>query len=117
MNEDVRTIDDAALFRALEWMKSNAEKIAEARAKRMYMEEWLPALRARIANECIQAGSSAAAADITAKASDAYAEALKGLEAAVFDDEHMRIKRVQADAVIEIWRTLSANRRAMDKVT
>jgi len=117
MNEDGRTIDDAALFKSLDWLKSNAEKIADARSKRSLMEEWPSVVRARVANECIQAGRSAAAADIEAKASTAYEEALKGLEAAVFNDELLRIKRIQAEAIIEIWRTLSANRRAMDKVT
>lgn len=116
--EDVRTIDDAALFRALEWIKDNAEKIAEARAKRLYMDEWLPALRARLANEFIQKeGDSAAAADIKAKASDTYATALKGYEAAVYEDERLRILRVQAEAVTDIWRTFSANKRATEKVT
>jgi hypothetical protein len=116
MTEDVRTIDDAALFKALEWMKSNAEKIADAKAKRSLMEEWPSIVRARISKECIEADASAAAADITAKASPAYEEALKAREAAVFNDELLRIKRIQAEAIIEIWRTLSANRRAMDKV-
>ena len=116
MTEDVRTIDDAALFKSLDWLKNNAEKIADARSKRSLMEEWPSIVRARVANECIQAGRSAAAADIEAKASTAYEEALKGLEAAVFNDELLRIKRIQAEAIIEIWRTLSANRRAMDKV-
>lgn len=114
---DVRSIDDAALFKSLEWLKANAEKIADARSKRLLMEEWPSIVRARIADECIKAGSSAAAADITAKASPAYEEAWKGMEAAVFNDELLRIKRIQAEAIIEIWRTLSANRRAMDRVT
>jgi len=113
---DGRTIDDAALFKSLEWLKKNAKPIAEARSRRSLMEEWPSVVRARVARECIEADMSAAAADITAKASPAYEEALKGLEAAVFNDELLRIKRIQAEAIIEIWRTLSANRRAMDKV-
>jgi hypothetical protein len=119
MSDDVhdgRTIDDAALFKSLEWIKNNAKNIAEARSRRSLMEEWPSVVRARVAKECIHAGSSAAAADVEAKASTAYEDALKAQEAAVFNDELLRIKRIQAEAIIEIWRTLSANRRAMDKV-
>ncbi|MBA2348780.1 MAG: hypothetical protein H0V81_10845 [Solirubrobacterales bacterium] len=108
-------IDDAALFRALEWLKDNAKPAAEARAERLFIEEQLPHLRARIAVECMAAGDSAAAADMKAKASDAYKIALDGLRAAVEKDEYMRFQRTRADAIIEIWRSLSANQRSIAK--
>lgn len=110
-------IDDDALFRALEWLKDNARAAAQARAKRVYTEEFLPALRAKIATECLAAGDSASAADMKAKASDAYHQALAGLEVAVEQDEFFRWQKVRADAAIEVWRSIQANRRSIDKVT
>ena len=110
-------ISDQQLEIVLDWLRDNAGAAAKARAERVYMEDWLPALRAQIAAECIAAGDSAAAADTKAKASDAYATALKGYREAVEADEKMRWHRTRADAIIEVWRSDQANQRAQGKVT
>ena len=110
-------VTDEQLFTVLEWLKDNAKSAAQARAARLYTEEFLPALRARIASEAIAAGKSAAAADVEAKASDAYMTALQGYKVAVEQDELFRWHRVRGDAIIEVWRSSQANRRALEKVT
>ncbi len=109
-------IDDAKLEAALDWLRDNAPKAARARAERVYLEEWLPSLRAQLAAKFIEAGDSAAAADLKAKADTKYQTALKGLREAVEADELMRWHRTRADAVIEVWRSDQANQRAMGKV-
>jgi len=109
-------VDDDQVDKALEWLGINAKPAAKARADRLYLEEFLPALRAKIAAECIEAGDSASAADIKAKASDAYLKALEGFRAAVEQDELMRWHRTRGEAIIEVWRSGQANRRAMEKV-
>lgn len=110
-------IDDAKLELALDWLRDNANAAAKARAERVYLEEWLPALRAQIAAQCIAAGDSAAAADTKAKASDAYRDALAGYKIAVEADERMRWHRTRADAIVSAWQTMSANARALGRAT
>lgn len=110
-------VDDKALFKALDWLADKARPAAQARANRVYIEESLSHTRAKMALECINAGDSAAAADIKARASDAYRTQLEGLRVAVEEDEFFRWHKTRFDAMVEIWRTLSANKRSIDKVT
>ena len=110
-------ISDDRLEAALDWLRDNAPAAAKARAERVYLEEWIPSLRAQLAAKAIEAGDSAAAADVKAKADPAYQVALKGYREAVEADEKMRWHRTRADAIIEVWRTESANARSQGKVT
>lgn len=110
-------VTDKMLEQALDWLRDNATSSAKARSERLYMDEWLPALRAKIAAECIAAGDSASAADIKAKASQVYHEALEGFKEAVEADEKYRWQRTRADVVIEVWRSDQARLRAMGKLT
>lgn len=109
-------VTDEQVDEALAWLAKNARPAAQARADRLYTEEYLPALRAKIAAECIEAGDSASAADIKAKASEAYLTALKGYKASVEEDEFLRWHRTRGEAIIEVWRSGQANRRAMERV-
>ena len=110
-------ISDQDLERALDWLRDNANAAAKARAERLYLEEWLGSKRAQLAAGFMASGASAAAADMQAKASPEYQEALDGFKAAVEADERLRWHRTRADAVIEVYRTQAATRRAMEKVT
>lgn len=109
-------VDDTKLEGALDWLKDHSSLAAKARAERVYLEEWLPSLRAQLAAKAIEAGSSAAAADVAAKSHPDYQIALKGYREAVERDEKYRWERTRADAVIEVWRSHQATARAMGKV-
>jgi len=109
-------IKEETLEAALEWLKENAPRAAKARADRMYLEEWIPSLRAQLSARYIADGDSAAASDIKAKAHEDYQTAIKGYREAVEADEYMRWHRARADAIIEVWRTSSANQRSIVKV-
>ena len=109
-------ISDDQLHKTLDWLRDNAQKAAKARAERMYLEEWIGSLRAQLAAKAIEAGDSAAASDMKAKADPEYQVALKGYREAVEADELMRWHRTRADAIIEIWRSQQANQRAIQKV-
>jgi hypothetical protein len=109
-------VTDKQLFETLEWLQKNGRAAAQAKAHRVYLEEHLGHLRARIAQEGVRAGLSAAAADIDAKASDAYKVALDGLKVAIEEDEFFRWHRARADAVVSAWQTLSANRRSLERL-
>ena len=56
-----------------------------------------------------------AAAEIEAYADAAYVEILKGLAAAVEQEETLRWGLVSAQARIDVWRSTEASNRAMDK--
>lgn len=109
-------ITDEKLEAALDWLRDNAPKAAKARSERVYLEEWLPSLRAQIAARFIEEGDSAAAADMKAKAHTDYQTAINGYRQAVEADELMRWHRTRADAMVEVWRTSSANQRSMGKI-
>ena len=102
---------------SLDWLKGNADAAAKARAQRLYLEEFLPALKAKLAAAYMEGGDSATAADLKAKAHKDYQEALISYRVAVEDDERARWKRTMAEAVLEVWRSLEATRRAQEKVT
>ena len=55
------------------------------------------------------------AAEIEAYADPAYVEILKGLQAAVEQEEILRWGLVSAQARIEVWRSTEASNRVMDR--
>jgi hypothetical protein len=57
---------------------------------------------------------SSASAEMEAYADDIYVELLQGLQAATEAEEKLRWGLVSAQARIEVYRTQSANDRAMD---
>lgn len=109
-------VTDKMLQKALDFLAENADAAAKAKSERKYIEEFLPALRAQIAAECLAAGDSASAADIKAKASEAYHKQLLAYKFAVENDEVFLWKRTRADVVIEVWRSDQARLRSMGKV-
>ena len=111
------TISDEQVQKALDWMREGAAEAAKARAHRVYLDEYLGAMRAKIAAECMEAGDSASAADIKAKASPAYHDLLTTYKDAVELDELYRWRRSSADAVLSAWQTLRATERVMGKLT
>jgi hypothetical protein len=109
-------VTERSVENSLDWLRDNAEEAAKARATRLYMEEWLPALKAKLAAAYMENGDSATAAELKARAHKDYADALISYRVAVEDDERARWKRTMAEAVLEVWRSLEATRRAQEKV-
>jgi hypothetical protein len=103
-------IPDAAVDDAFHWLHDNADACAEARAHRIYIEEYRKTLKSRIMKEHDSLPISAQERE--AYASLRYEEHLEGLKLAVFNDEKMRFLRETKLATIEAWRTAAANRRA-----
>jgi len=116
MKHDGLIVTDAELEQALDWLRESGPIAAKAKATRVYLEDFLPALRAQIAAECMEKGDSAASADIKAKASQVYRDQLTAYRVAIEEDELIRWKRTRADTVIEVWRSDQARLRAMGKL-
>lgn len=100
---------------AVEWIGKYAKKMAEARAQRVYMEQWVKTVKATIQSE--QVGLSSAAAETVALASPRYMEALQAYKQAIEADEYFRFLVSHAEARIEAWRSQESTRRAEGRAT
>jgi hypothetical protein len=103
-------ISDAEVERAIDYMRDNAEKDAQARAETVYMESWVKCERARLT--VAQIGLSNAAARDVAECHPEYLQALQALRAAVAEDFRRRFLRDAAEAKLRAWQTQSSNERA-----
>ena len=104
---------------AVDYLYTHGAKYAEAKAHRVYLEEYRKSQKAMLMKSAMTEGKAktAAAAEVEAYADPAYVEILKGLQAAVEREEALRWGLISAQARIEVYRTQSANDRAMDKAT
>jgi hypothetical protein len=102
---------------AVDYLYTHGAKFAEAKSHRVYLEEYRKSQKAMLMKAALADGraKSAAVAEIEAYADPAYIEVLKGLEAATEREEELRWGLVSAQARIEVYRTQSANDRAMDR--
>lgn len=105
------------IFKALDFIRDKAPAYAKAKAQRIYLEEFRKTKKAL----CMRAAESAGTNAISAQERDAYADPeyqalLDGLRAAVEEEERLRWLIVGAQARIEVWRTLEANKRLEMKV-
>ena len=80
-----RTVDPHA---AIDFMLTHAPKLAEAKANRVYMEEFRKTIKARLKASCSQSAHGAQERD--AYASDEYEDHLRALQAAVEAEDTMR---------------------------
>lgn len=104
------------IFLALDFIRDHAKIYAEAKAKRIYLEEYRKTKKALCMRAAELRGVSAAnAQERDAYSHPEYIELLEGLKAAVEEEEKLRWMFVAAQAKIEVWRTIEANRRAEAK--
>lgn len=106
-------IAEEDIDRALCYLRDNAEKDAQARAERLYMEQWLKTVLAQ--EQAKVNASSVAAAEIGARTSEPYMQALSAYRQSIAEDERRRFLRAAAEARIEAWRTMCSNKRAEGK--
>ncbi len=103
-------ITDDEIEKALDWLRDNSNPAAQARANRMYLEEFRRTLKGQIMRENIEMPVSAQERE--AYADTRYKDFLESYKEAIRLDEHYRFLRQSALAKIEAWRTLSSNNRA-----
>lgn len=102
-------ISEDDIEKAVDFLRDNAVAAAQARATRIYLEEFRKSIKAQIMAE--QTDEALGAQERRAYSSDKYIEHLEALKTAVFEDERFRFLREAAMAKIEAWRTKSANQR------
>jgi hypothetical protein len=110
MDDDVEEIN---ISRALNHIRDNAKGLAEAKATRIYLEQFRKSKKALLINE---------APDGTIQSKDSYAYSHKDyltllldLRAAVQDEEGYKWLMVAAQLKVEVYRTQQANNRFIDK--
>ena len=99
--------------KAVDWLREQAKNMAQARAERIYLEQWIKTVKATLQAE--SKSTSAAQSEIEALSSPKYLAALQALKEAVLADEHNRFLAAAAEAKIEMFRTLEATKRAEGK--
>jgi tRNA A37 N6-isopentenylltransferase MiaA len=107
-------IDDDKVHDALEYLRTNAPKAAQAKANRIYAEEYRKTVKAQEMAKL--SGIPVTAQEREAYRSDVYIKHLDAIKEAVYEDELNRWGMVAATSIIEAWRTQNANRRGEGKI-
>lgn len=100
---------------AVSFIYSNAPTFAQAKANRIYLEEFRKSKKALLMGECVEKAVNAR--EQYAYAHPDYLTLLDGLKAAIEVEETLKWQMTAAQARIEIWRTESANNRSIDRAT
>lgn len=105
------------VFACLDFMRDHSAQYAVAKAQRVYLEEFRKSKKAMLM-KCaeLEGTHTAAAQEREAYADPEYVELLKGLQAAVQEEERLKWLLISAQAKIESWRTIEANKRYEGKV-
>lgn len=98
---------------AIDFILKNAGKFAEAKAQRIYLEEFRKTKKALLMNQCEE--KAANAREQFAYSHPEYQELLAGLKAAVEVEEELKFKIEAARLRIEIWKTQSFADRRQDQ--
>lgn len=103
-------ITDKEIEEALEYLRTNGKKAAQAKAERIYLEEYRKVVKAQIMRE--YDNKPLGAQEAIAYSDPRYTEHLKVMKEAIERDEYHRWAQTAAEAKIEAWRTQSSNQRA-----
>lgn len=110
MIENRSFITDDEIDRALDFLRDNARDAAQAKANRVYVEEFRKVIKAQLMKE--HGSMSAVLQEREAYSDPRYVAHLEAIKQAVEIDEGHRFLRAAADAKIDAWRTQSSNTRA-----
>ena len=107
-------ITDESIEQAVDYLRDNARSAAQAKANRIYMEEYRKTVKAQIMRE--NDDKALGAQEAIAYADPRYNQHLTVMRDAIEKDEYHRWMMTAADAKIEAWRTQQANARALDRI-
>jgi hypothetical protein len=101
--------------KAVDFIRDNGKKFAQAKADRIYLEEYRKSLKAILMK---RSGENAVnAQEREAYAHPEYQDLLKGLREAVEAEETLRWQMVAAEARVEVWRSQEASNRVEYRAT
>ena len=113
-------ISEAKVEKALEYMRVESKALAQAKGERIYLQEFRKTQKAMLMQDAMnhpseQVNKTASSREAYAYAHEDYVEILKGLKAAVVNEEECHWKMIAAQAFVEVWRTQQANNRMVDR--
>ena len=108
MNEEIN------IFKVLDYIRDNSAKYAQAKANRIYLEEYRKSLKSILMIK--SASKTSAAQEVEAYSHPEYITHLNALKEAVEAEETLRWMLIAAQAKCEVFRTLQANSRYEAKV-
>jgi len=101
--------------KAVDFIRDKGRKFAEAKANRIYAEEYRKSLKAIIMKLSMETAVNAQERE--AYSHPEYLELLKALKEAVQIEEELRWQMVAAQARVEVWRSQEASKRAEYRAT
>jgi hypothetical protein len=109
---DQKTINDA-----VDYLYTHGAKFAEAKAHRIYMDEYRKSQKAMLMKQSLIEGraKTSASAEIEAYSDPTYLQHLEAIKEATEREEALRWGLISAQARIEVWRSTEASNRVMDK--
>ena len=102
-------MEEINIYKCLDYIRDHAKQYAQAKANRVYLEEYRKALKATLMSQHI--GEPVNAQERYAYAHPDYTLLLEGIKEAIEQEENLRWKLIAAQAKIEVFRTLEANKR------
>lgn len=99
--------------KAVHKLINGADKIAKAKADLIYEEEYKKSIKAIQMKKDRLANMPISAQEREALASEAYKKQLEKIAECTLKYEKLRAERVGLEAMIEFWRSRSANERAV----
>jgi hypothetical protein len=107
-----------APYKAIEFILEQAPRFAEAKAQRVYIENFLRTKKALLMKEAMAKGiDSGVAQEREAYAHPEYQELLLGLQVATEREEALKWKLIAAQMKSDIWRSEQASERLGIKTT
>jgi len=101
-------------LKAIEYIQRNAGTYAQAKANRIYIENYLKTVKARLMGNSDE--KAIGAKEMDAYASSIYVEQLDGLKAAIEIEETLRYMLEAAKMKVEIWKVQEYTKRTEMKM-
>ena len=99
--------------RAVDYIIANASKFAQAKANRIFLEEFRKSKKALLMSQ--STAEAANAREQFAYAHPEYVELLQGLKEAVETEEKLKWELVAAQLRVDVWRSEEASNRNQDR--
>jgi len=105
---------DIEPLKAIEYIQRNAATYAQAKANRIYIENYLKTVKARLMGDSDE--KAIGAKEMDAYANPIYVEQLDGLKAAIEVEETLRYMLEAAKLKVEIWKVQEYTKRTEMKM-
>jgi len=99
---------------AIDYIIKHAKRFAQAKANRIYLEEYRKSLKAILMKRSME--GAIGAQEREAYAHPEYVELLEGLKEAIEIEEKLRWDLIAAQARVEVWRSQEATNRMESKL-